>query len=96
MVGSGRLLAGNRAGILDEDHSSTHIAMSEDKHFNESEQPVPHALEDHRPSDAPAARSMIAIIGGILALGALVATVLYYTVYQHKGTTDPVPVENVR
>lgn len=70
--------------------------MSEDKHFNEGAQPVPQALEDHKPSDAPAARSMMAIIGGILALGALVATVLYYTVYKQRGATDPVPVENVR
>lgn len=70
--------------------------MSEDKHFNEPEQPVPHALEDHQPSDAPAARSMMAIIGGILALGALVATVLYYTIYQHRGPTGPAPTENAR
>ena len=69
--------------------------MSADKHFHPPA-PVPDALEDHKPDDMPAARSMIAIIGGILALGALVATVLYYTVYQHRGATDPVPVENVR
>ena len=80
---------------LTEDWSETNTtAMSEDKHFNEGAQPVPPALEDHKPSDAPAARSMMAIIGGILALGALVATVLYYTVYKQRGTTDP--VENVR
>ena len=70
--------------------------MSEDKHFNEPAQPVPAALKDHKPSDLPAARSMLAIVGGILVLGALVATVLYYTVYQHKGATDPPPTESVR
>ena len=70
--------------------------MSEDKHFNEADPAVPQALEDHKPSDMPAARSMMAIIGGILAVGALVATVLYYTVYQHKMDREREPTEQVR
>lgn len=70
--------------------------MPADKHFNAPGQPGPLAMEDHKPSDMPAARSMMAIIGGILALGALVATFLYYTVYKHRGATDPPAQESVR
>lgn len=69
--------------------------MAADKHFHPPA-PVPEALEDHKPDDMPAARSMMVIIGGILALGAVVATLLYYTVYQHREATDPPAQESVR
>lgn len=65
--------------------------MPADKHFHPPA-PVPDVLEDHDPDDMPAARSLIAIIGGILVLGAFVAAVLYYTVYKHRGEVDP-PVQ---
>ncbi len=65
--------------------------MPADKHFHPPA-PVPDLLEDHNPDDLPAARSLIAIIGGILLLGAFVAAVLYDTVYTHSGEMHP-PVQ---
>ena len=68
--------------------------MPADKHFHPPA-PVPDALEDHDPDDIPAARSLIAIIGGILLLGAFVAAVLYYTVYRESEKADPAQQEQI-
>jgi hypothetical protein len=61
--------------------------MSEDKHFNEGEQPVPHALEDHKPTDKPAARS----IGIVIAVALILCVVIMAVIY--RNTADPKVVE---
>jgi hypothetical protein len=67
--------------------------MSEDKHFNEGDQPVPHALEDHKPSDAPAARSIGIVIAVALVVCGIILAIIY-TNTSKAGDQDVGPAEN--
>ncbi|MEO8591241.1 MAG: hypothetical protein ABI432_17820 [Flavobacteriales bacterium] len=68
--------------------------MSQDKHFNPTDQHLPHALEDHKGTDMPAARSIGWIIIGLLVLFAVITAVLYKKA--EAEYPDPTPQEQPR
>lgn len=66
--------------------------MAADKHFHPPA-PVPDALEDHKPDDMPAARSLIVIIGGLLVVCAIIAAVIYGRANPDENTLHRQDVE---
>ena len=50
--------------------------MSEDKHFP-PEAPVPDALQDHQPTDKPAAKGIMWAIVGVAVISIIILAVIY-------------------
>ena len=63
--------------------------MSTDKHFNEHGE-VPKPLDDYRPNDMPAAKTIFIVVLAILILGTAV-TALVHKKVERKLFQDPAP-----
>lgn len=48
-------------------------------------------LEDHKPNDMPAARTLVVLVVVLLAVFSVIAAVIYYNA--HEEAPDPAPIE---
>ncbi|MBP7513123.1 MAG: hypothetical protein KA791_01160 [Flavobacteriales bacterium] len=64
--------------------------MSEDKHFPPSA-PVPEALQDHEPTDKPAAKGILYAIVAVFAASVLILAIIYNNTHEEDAGREPVP-----
>ena len=65
-------------------------AMSEDKHFPPSA-PVPEALQDHQPTDKPAAKGILYSIVAVFVVSIVILAVIYGRTHEEDAARDVIP-----
>ncbi|HMC98464.1 MAG TPA: hypothetical protein VKG92_12470 [Flavobacteriales bacterium] len=69
--------------------------MSTDEHFN-AHGVIPPVLDDHQPTDMPAANTIAIATVTLLGVGLLEITIIHGRNAFEAGASHPVPMEDVR
>lgn len=64
------------------------MAMSADKHFNQHGG-IPEAMDDHRPDDMPAAKTIVVLVVALLVVCTVITAVIYGRAEKAVGAAHP-------